>query len=103
MNVELHTVGTKRFLGCASFQFEASVDHDLREKRLKEAREMDHVDPDTLARLTKSAKEEREALRRILPKIYSHEAPAAIERQEPIVADVTRKMWNLERKIWKKE
>jgi tRNA splicing ligase len=40
-------------------------------------------------------------VRRDLQKIYNHEAPASIERQEAIVHDMTRKLWRLERLIWK--
>ncbi|RGP78472.1 hypothetical protein FLONG3_3384 [Fusarium longipes] len=101
MNIELHTVGTKRFLGCASFQFEANIDHDLREKRLEQAQQMG-VDPETIGQLTQTNKKQREEVNRKLDKIYSDEAPSSLERQEPIVPDATRKLWKLEKSIWKK-
>ncbi|GKU03194.1 hypothetical protein FLAG1_05659 [Fusarium langsethiae] len=100
VNVELHTVGTKRFLGCASFQFEPSIDHDIRGKRAEEAKEMDNASPDAESQALKR-REERKEVRRDLQNIYNHEAPASIERQEPIVHDMTRKLWRLERLIWK--
>jgi flagellar biosynthesis GTPase FlhF len=100
VNVELHTVGTKRFLGCASFQFEPSIDHDIRGKRAEEVKEMDNASPDAESQALKR-REERKEVRRDLQKIYNHEAPASIERQEAIVHDMTRKLWRLERLIWK--
>ncbi|KAM0422275.1 hypothetical protein ACHAPD_000720 [Fusarium lateritium] len=101
MNIELHAVGTKRFLGCASLLLEPSVDNDVREKRSEEAKEMDNASPDDTKSQMQTRKQEREDVRRNLQKIYYIEAPSSMERQEPIVQDMTRKLWRLERLIWK--
>ncbi|KAM0230165.1 hypothetical protein ACHAPO_009532 [Fusarium lateritium] len=100
MNIELHAVGTKRFLGCASLRLEPSIDNDVREKRSEEAKEMDNTSPDAELRM-RTRKQERGDVRRNLQKIYYIEAPTSMERQEPIVQDMTKKLWRLERMIWK--
>ncbi|KAG8676187.1 hypothetical protein FPOAC2_02278 [Fusarium poae] len=102
MNIELHTVGTKRFLGCANLRLEPSVDNGVQEKGLEEVKEMGNASPDGTESATRTRKQLRAVVRRDLKKIYNIEAPTSMDRQEPIVHDMTRKLWRLERLIWKK-
>jgi hypothetical protein len=102
MNIELHTVGTKRFLGCANLRLEPSVDNGVQEKELEEVKEMGNASPDGTESATRTRKQLRAVVRRDLKKIYNIEAPTSMDRQEPIVHDMTRKLWRLERLIWKK-
>lgn len=100
VNIELHTVGTKRFLGCANFVFGLNIDNDILKQRLEEVKELNHTSLDTAESLMQARKEEQRVLRHSLQNIYNDEAPASIEKHEHVVIDMTRKLWRLERLIW---
>ena len=82
VDVELHTVGTKHFLGCASYKFGTTADAE-------------EIDPD----------EPEEFLQKPKPKakrLYRDEAPASIARRHDIPIAVMNKILNLENKVWGK-
>lgn len=100
MDVELHTVGTKRFLGSASFQYKPGVDQDRKNCRLEKAKEVDHDNSSAGPSPAPNYNEDVHEVLCNLEDIYEHEAPASIRRQQQMAPDVTNKLWKLEKRIW---
>ncbi|RFN49972.1 hypothetical protein FIE12Z_5770 [Fusarium flagelliforme] len=82
VDVELHTVGTKHFLGCASYKFGTTADSD-------------EIDPDEPEAFLQKPKPKAKRL-------YVDEAPASIARRNDVPIAVMNKMWKLEKKVWEK-
>jgi len=82
VDVELHTVGTKHFLGCASYKFGTTAD-------------VDEIDPDEPEAFLQKPKPKAKRL-------YVNEAPASIARRHDVPIAVMNKMWRLEKKVWGK-
>ncbi|KAJ4130127.1 hypothetical protein NW768_007109 [Fusarium equiseti] len=82
VDVELHTVGTKHFLGRASYKFRTTADLD----------EIDPAEPEAILQKPKPK----------ASRLYVDEAPASIARRDDVPNAVMNKMLKLEKKVWQR-